>query len=247
MLYRVKDEEFTVDNITKQLITESGRIELKLKDENRVQSVTDAYTAGVRKLEGKSSEEKNTATRSYGSGTLVSFCTEKSGSNRLAESERFESSSIETTITRERPEEFLIDSAATSICNHKDWFSNFKPIYKTEVFVGERDSSAKAIHRSIGLILKYERPAEFLGLRKVSLLTPFHCQFPHVLWHQLIETDHYKRIVDKLEREEFIRVKIREIRSIRCFDQYNRLIVIFVITSAVYCIGFSPLYNETRQ
>ncbi|GBN72793.1 hypothetical protein AVEN_90062-1 [Araneus ventricosus] len=46
ILYRIKDEEFTVDNITKQLITESGRIQLKLKDEDRVQSVTDAYTAG---------------------------------------------------------------------------------------------------------------------------------------------------------------------------------------------------------
>ncbi|GBL84462.1 hypothetical protein AVEN_117217-1 [Araneus ventricosus] len=49
ILYRVKYEEFTVDNM-KQLVSESGRIELKLKDENRVQSVTDAYTTGVRKI-----------------------------------------------------------------------------------------------------------------------------------------------------------------------------------------------------
>ncbi|GBN31334.1 hypothetical protein AVEN_153051-1 [Araneus ventricosus] len=70
ILYRVKDEEFAVDNITKQL-TESGRIQLKLKDENRVQSVTDAYTAGVRKPEENRQKQKNTATRSYGSGTVL--------------------------------------------------------------------------------------------------------------------------------------------------------------------------------
>ncbi|GBM78684.1 hypothetical protein AVEN_244357-1 [Araneus ventricosus] len=54
---------------------------------------------------------------------------------------------------RERPTKFLIDSAATThICNQKDWFSNFKPIYPTEVSVEgssrsrlEGDSSAKAV------------------------------------------------------------------------------------------------------
>ncbi|GBM45022.1 hypothetical protein AVEN_98873-1 [Araneus ventricosus] len=71
ILYRVKDEEFTVDNITKQLITESRRIQLKLKDENRIQSVTDAYTAGVRKPEENRQKQKNTATRSYGSETVM--------------------------------------------------------------------------------------------------------------------------------------------------------------------------------
>ncbi|GBM82190.1 hypothetical protein AVEN_179503-1 [Araneus ventricosus] len=69
--YRVRDEEFAVDDMTKQLITESERIQLKLKDENRVQSVTDAYTAGVKKPEENSQKQKNTATRSYGSGTVM--------------------------------------------------------------------------------------------------------------------------------------------------------------------------------
>ncbi|GBN63614.1 hypothetical protein AVEN_143939-1 [Araneus ventricosus] len=71
---------------------------------------------------------------------------ENSGSNGLTESEGFESSSIKTTITRERSAEFLIDSAATThICNQKNWFSNLKQIYPTEVLVSERDSSAKAV------------------------------------------------------------------------------------------------------
>ncbi|GBL83017.1 hypothetical protein AVEN_165253-1 [Araneus ventricosus] len=53
---------------------------------------------------------------------------------------------METMVTRERPAEFLIDSAATThICNQKDWFSNLKQIYPTEVLVGERDSSAKVV------------------------------------------------------------------------------------------------------
>ncbi|GBM56854.1 hypothetical protein AVEN_227356-1 [Araneus ventricosus] len=58
----------------------------------------------------------------------------------------FESSNVDTTFTRERQAEFLIDSAATThICNQKDWFSNLKQIYPTEVLVGERDSAAKAV------------------------------------------------------------------------------------------------------
>ncbi|GBM96364.1 hypothetical protein AVEN_5042-1 [Araneus ventricosus] len=183
ILYRIKDEEFTVDNITKKLITESGRMQLKLKDENRVQSVTDAYAAGGRNPEENRQKQKNTATKSYGSGTVMdpgvrrnrkssssfckyckrkshsedgcfkkkesqdkSFCTENRGPNRLAEMKGLESSNVETTVTRERPAEFLIDSAATThICNQKDWFSNLKQIYPTEVLVGERDSSAKAV------------------------------------------------------------------------------------------------------
>ncbi|GBO43026.1 hypothetical protein AVEN_85565-1 [Araneus ventricosus] len=178
ILYRIKDEEFTVDIITKQLITESGRIQLKLKDEDRVQSVTDAYTAGGRKPEENRQKQKNTATKSYGSGTVMdpgvrrniklssnfckyckrkgrsenrcfkkkesqdkSFCTENRGPNRLAEMKGLESSNVETTVTSERPAEFLIDSAATThICNQ-----NLKQIYPTEVLVGERDSSAKAV------------------------------------------------------------------------------------------------------
>ncbi|GBM55869.1 hypothetical protein AVEN_2567-1 [Araneus ventricosus] len=71
ILYSVKYEEFTVDNITKQIITESGRIQLKLKDKNRIQSVTDVYTAGVRKPEENRQKQKNTDTRSYGSGTVM--------------------------------------------------------------------------------------------------------------------------------------------------------------------------------
>ncbi|GBN87544.1 hypothetical protein AVEN_99031-1 [Araneus ventricosus] len=71
ILYRIKYEEFTVDNITKQLISGSGRIELKSRDENRVQSVTDAYTAGVRKPEENRQRGKNTETRSYGSGNVM--------------------------------------------------------------------------------------------------------------------------------------------------------------------------------
>ncbi|GBN60445.1 hypothetical protein AVEN_172980-1 [Araneus ventricosus] len=71
ILYRIKAEEFAVDNIAKQLITESGRIQLKLKDENRVQSVTDANTAGERKSEENRQKRKNTATKSYGSGTVM--------------------------------------------------------------------------------------------------------------------------------------------------------------------------------
>ncbi|GBN62249.1 Retrovirus-related Pol polyprotein from transposon TNT 1-94 [Araneus ventricosus] len=75
-----------------------------------------------------------------------SFCTENPGSNRLTEMKGFESSNVETTVTRERSAEFLIDSAATThICNQRDWFSNLKQIYPTEVLVGERDSSAKAV------------------------------------------------------------------------------------------------------
>ncbi|GBN27574.1 Retrovirus-related Pol polyprotein from transposon TNT 1-94 [Araneus ventricosus] len=182
ILYRIKDEEFTVNNITKQLITESGRIQLKLKHEDRVQSVTDAYTAGGRNPE-ENRRKQNTATKSYGSGTVMdpgvrrnrksssnfckyckrkghsedgcfkkkesqdkSFCTENRDPNRLAEMKGLESSNVETTVTRERPAEFLIDSAATTrICNQKDWFSNLKQIYTTEVLVGERDSSAKAV------------------------------------------------------------------------------------------------------
>ncbi|GBM59265.1 hypothetical protein AVEN_66209-1 [Araneus ventricosus] len=51
------------------------------------------------------------------------FCTENSGSNRLAESEGFESSGVKTTVTRERLAKFLIDSAAiTDICIQRDWF-----------------------------------------------------------------------------------------------------------------------------
>ncbi|GBN95751.1 Copia protein [Araneus ventricosus] len=76
----------------------------------------------------------------------ISFCIENPGSNRLAEMKGFESSNVETTVTRERPAEFLIDSAATThICNQRDWFSNLKQIYPTEVLAGERDSSAKAV------------------------------------------------------------------------------------------------------
>ncbi|GBM27096.1 hypothetical protein AVEN_189870-1 [Araneus ventricosus] len=75
-----------------------------------------------------------------------SLCTENPGSNRLAEMKGFESTNVESTVTREIPAEFLIDSAATThICNQKDWFSNLKQIYPTEVLVGERDSSAKAV------------------------------------------------------------------------------------------------------
>ncbi|GBM31047.1 hypothetical protein AVEN_46485-1 [Araneus ventricosus] len=75
-----------------------------------------------------------------------SFCTENPGSNRLAAMKGFESSNVETVVTRERPVEFLIGSAATThICNQKDWFSNLKEVYPTEVLVGERDSSAKAV------------------------------------------------------------------------------------------------------
>ncbi|GBM30575.1 hypothetical protein AVEN_27612-1 [Araneus ventricosus] len=172
-----------MDNITKQLITESVRIQLKLKDDNRVQSVTDAYAAGGRNPEENRQKQKNTATKSYGSGTVMdpgvrrnrksssnfckyckrkghsedgcfkkkesqdkSFCTENRGPNRLAEMKGLESSNVETTVTRERPAEFLIDSAATTrICSQKVWFSNLKQIYPTEVLVGERDSSAKAM------------------------------------------------------------------------------------------------------
>ncbi|GBM91526.1 hypothetical protein AVEN_83458-1 [Araneus ventricosus] len=63
----------------------------------------------------------------------------------MAKSEGFEFSSIET-VTRKRPAEFLIDSSATThICNQKVWFSNFKPIYPTEVLVGERVCSNEAV------------------------------------------------------------------------------------------------------
>lgn len=60
ILYRVKDEEFTIDSITKQLITESGRIELKQKDENKFPFVTDAFTAKVTKIgERRFTERRN--------------------------------------------------------------------------------------------------------------------------------------------------------------------------------------------
>jgi hypothetical protein len=49
MLYRLKDEEFTVENIAKQLITESGRIELKKRDEGSNSSnVENAYTTKMK-------------------------------------------------------------------------------------------------------------------------------------------------------------------------------------------------------
>ncbi|GBO43135.1 hypothetical protein AVEN_138251-1 [Araneus ventricosus] len=66
-----------------------------------------------------------------------SSCRENSGTNRQAESEGFEYSSLETSVTRERLAEFLIDSSATTlICNQRDLLPNLKPIYATEVLVG---------------------------------------------------------------------------------------------------------------
>ncbi|KAF8793531.1 Copia protein like [Argiope bruennichi] len=182
ILYRLKDAEFTIAEVTKQLITESGRIELKMKDENDYQSAANAYASRVKKSENNQQKYKNTETmqRSYSSGNKMDpgirrkvgsssyqrslFCKncnrkghsedrcfkkkdaphDKSfycNSNGLAK-DGFESS----TTTREKPAEFLVDTAATShICNKMDWFINFKHISPTEVLVGENDCTAKAV------------------------------------------------------------------------------------------------------
>ncbi|KAF8790360.1 hypothetical protein HNY73_005390 [Argiope bruennichi] len=50
ILYRLKDAEFTIAEVTKQLITESGRIELKVKDENDYQSAANDKLQGLRSL-----------------------------------------------------------------------------------------------------------------------------------------------------------------------------------------------------
>ncbi|GBN19460.1 hypothetical protein AVEN_270879-1 [Araneus ventricosus] len=49
----------------------------------------------------------------------------------------------------------------------------------------------------IGLILKYEVPAEFLGLMIIPLLAPLHGYCLHILRCHLIETCYIKRIVDR--------------------------------------------------
>ncbi|GBO26832.1 Retrovirus-related Pol polyprotein from transposon TNT 1-94 [Araneus ventricosus] len=99
-----------------------------------------------------------------------SFCIENPGSNRLAEMKGFESSNVETTVIRERPAEFLIDSAATThICNQRDWFSNLKQIYPTEVLVGERDSSAKAVDIGDIKFTIFDIKVSLLGWNHVQL------------------------------------------------------------------------------
>ncbi|XP_042913032.1 uncharacterized protein [Parasteatoda tepidariorum] len=55
ILYRLKDSEFTINNIESQLISESGRIQLKARDSG-FDSVTNAYLA---KTDIKSSRERN--------------------------------------------------------------------------------------------------------------------------------------------------------------------------------------------
>ncbi|XP_055947125.1 uncharacterized protein LOC129980766 [Argiope bruennichi] len=73
ILYRLKDAEFTIAEVTKQLITESGRIELKMKDENDYQSSANAYASRVKKSENNQQKCKNTETmqRSYSSGNMM--------------------------------------------------------------------------------------------------------------------------------------------------------------------------------
>ncbi|KAF8774411.1 hypothetical protein HNY73_016964 [Argiope bruennichi] len=178
ILYRLKDAEFTIAEVTKQLITESGRIELKMKDENDYESAANAYASRVKKSENNQQKYKNTETmqRSYSSGNMMPWYTRRKvgsssyqrslfcknchsedrcfkkkdaphdksfycNSNGLAK-DGFESS----TTTREKPAEFLVDTAATSpICNKMGWFVNFKHISPTEVLVGENDCTAKAV------------------------------------------------------------------------------------------------------
>ncbi|GBN85959.1 hypothetical protein AVEN_88790-1 [Araneus ventricosus] len=72
----------------------------------------------------------------------------------------------------------------------------------------------------IELILRCEEFAEFLGLMAVSILALLHHHFPHFLWCYLIETDHYKPIIDHYDRRIFYVFRFG-ISVPRYFDQYN--------------------------
>ncbi|XP_054723284.1 uncharacterized protein LOC129233257, partial [Uloborus diversus] len=61
ILYRLEDKDFTLENVSKQLITEYGRICLKRKDEGKI--IADAYTTKYKSPDEKPPMQKNFGNR----------------------------------------------------------------------------------------------------------------------------------------------------------------------------------------
>ncbi|GBN16272.1 Retrovirus-related Pol polyprotein from transposon TNT 1-94, partial [Araneus ventricosus] len=170
-LYRLKDEEFNLLEVEKQLVNEAGRIQLKQKDLN-LDYTEDAYTVGSFRLQEtrKKSSERSGAvldpSRSPGQYRKVhypkgmrpscEFCSRKghdaSKCYKKRNKEKKQAFLSETTFCGTNQafgvstdcNHFLIDTAATShFCYERDWFKNFRELKTTKALLADKKSTCE--------------------------------------------------------------------------------------------------------
>ncbi|XP_071039976.1 uncharacterized protein [Parasteatoda tepidariorum] len=168
MLYRLEDKDFSISNVEKELLIESGRIQQKQKDRGE-DIVADAYTtSSTRKQAYRKLNGNKSSGRVLGNDTtttiMCSYCnkkghsaercflkkkTTKRNSKTQDSKETFYSdlTTIRDAEIRQRKDkqfvEFLIDTASTAhFCTQRDYFSNFKTLNPSQVLVGDKNSKS---------------------------------------------------------------------------------------------------------
>ncbi|GBM84594.1 hypothetical protein AVEN_211681-1 [Araneus ventricosus] len=167
-LYRLKDEEFNHREVEKELVNESGRIQLKQKDLN-LDYTENEYTVGSFRLQEtrKKSSERSGAVLDpsrnpgqykkinypKGMGPFCDFCSRKrhdaSKCYKKRNKEKKQVFASETSFCGTNQafgvstdwDQFLIDTAATShFCYERDWFKNFKELTTTKALLADKKS-----------------------------------------------------------------------------------------------------------
>ncbi|XP_055924483.1 uncharacterized protein LOC129956581 [Argiope bruennichi] len=162
----MKDAEFTHLEVERQLINESGRIQLKKKDLNITENAYNVGSSPGQEMSKKSLERSGNVldpTRSPGQykknrnpkgvGPWCKYCSRKGHTESKCykksqkEKKAFNAESAfyvynpsaEVFAVSKDLEQFLVDSASTShFCRERDWFKNFRELSPTKALLADK-------------------------------------------------------------------------------------------------------------
>ncbi|KAF8773182.1 Retrovirus-related Pol polyprotein like [Argiope bruennichi] len=162
----MKDAEFTHLEVERQLINESGRIQLKKKDLNTTENAYNVGSSPGKEMSKKSVERSGNVldpTRSPGQykknrnpkgvGPWCKYCSRKGHTESKCykksqkEKKAFNAESAfyvynpsaEVFAVSKDLEQFLVDSASTShFCCERDWFKNFRELSPTKALLADK-------------------------------------------------------------------------------------------------------------
>ncbi|KAF8789255.1 Retrovirus-related Pol polyprotein like [Argiope bruennichi] len=162
----MKDAEFTHLEVERQLINESGRIQLKKKDSNITENAYNVGSSPGQEMSKKSLERSGNVldpTRSPGQykknrnpkgvGPWCKYCSRKGHTESKCykksqkEKKAFNAESAfyvynpsaEVFAVSKDLEQFLVDSASTShFCRERDWFKNFRELSPTKALLADK-------------------------------------------------------------------------------------------------------------
>ncbi|KAF8795392.1 Retrovirus-related Pol polyprotein like [Argiope bruennichi] len=122
ILYRMKDAEFTHLEVERQLINESGRIQLKKKDLNTTENAYNVGSPPGKEMSKKSVER---------SGNVLD-------PTRSPGQYKKNLKGVGPWLSKDL-EQFLVDSASTShFCCERDWFKNFRELSPIKALLADK-------------------------------------------------------------------------------------------------------------